>query len=677
MEVGRYQLGPLLGRGAMAEVYEALDTRLGRPVAVKLLAPELAHDPAVRRRFLIEARAAAKLNHPGIVTVHDHDQVLRDGESIAFLVMELIEGQTLAQLLHEQGPQAPMVALSTVSAILAALAHAHSRRVVHRDVKPANVMLRTEGGLKVTDFGIARIGGTDANRLTTAGAVLGTVAYMAPDVIQGGEVGPHSDVYATGCLLYELLSGDVPYTAANGQAVLYRHIHAPVPSVSAGRPEVRATLDELVAKALAKRVEDRFTNAAEMLEAVRQTMSVLARQGETSTLAGITDSTAVPVLKALRRVKAAGPDGDVPAAPAPMRTTSGAVPPAATADTDRPDRPARKMLVQARARRAPLMASVAITIAVALIATLVLILLDEDSPSTGDSGLPTPTITSDNSPSTGGGALPTPIITARPVLYPVRTSVTVPGSDVFRAATERGRLVVGVGSDLPGLALKDGATGQCTGFDIEVAKIIAAYLGFAPDHIHFMSVDPPRRLNAIIQREVDYYVGLYAITDERKESVGIAGPYLLSGQGLLIRTDDQTITGFDTSMAGRKVCTLAGSSTSTTLSQDLPRSTVTTLPNYGQCVEALLKREVDAVSSDQAALQGYVTGRPGRLRIVGTPVTAVKYGIGLTKEDKPLRTAVNDALQDAFTHGHWKQGYQQTLGAMGLPAPPIPTLERY
>jgi glutamate transport system substrate-binding protein len=434
--------------------------------------------------------------------------------------------------------------------------------------------------------------------------------------------------------------------------------------VFAARPELGTTLDDLVAKALAKRVEDRFPDAAAMLDAVRQSLSVLARHGETSTVAGTTAPTAVPVSRPIRGVQAGGPSGNIPTATAPMRTTSGTVLPVATAGTDdavaeRPDRPVRKVSVPTRTRPAPLMTSVAFAIAFAPIATLVLVLRDDRSPPTGDSGPPTPTIT------------------AEPVSYPVRTSVTVPGSDVFRGATARGQLVVGVGADLPGLALKDSATGQYKGFDIEVAKIIAAYLGFGPDRIRFKSMNSPDRLSAIIKGEVDYYVGLYAITDERKNSVGIAGPYLLSGQGLLIRTDDQTITGFDASMAGRKVCTVAGSSAFTTLSQDLPRSTVSTLPSYGQCVEALLKRQVDAVSSDQAVLQGHVTGHPGRLRIVGTPVTAVKYGIGLSITDRPLRNVINDALQDAFAQGHWKRGYRGTLGAMGLPAPPTPAWERY
>lgn len=203
---GRYQLAELLGAGGMARVHRAHDTRMGRTVAVKTLLPELAGDPDARRRFAREAQAAGALNHPGIVTVHDQDEVRDGDEVVPFLVMEYVRGGTLSQLVRQAVYFAPERAVRITSDILDALAHAHSHGTVHRDVKPANVMVTTEGVIKVADFGIARVLDTDA-RLTTTGSAIGTPSYMSPEQINGAEVDARSDVYAVGCVLTELLTG--------------------------------------------------------------------------------------------------------------------------------------------------------------------------------------------------------------------------------------------------------------------------------------------------------------------------------------------------------------------------------------------------------------------------------------------------------------------------------------
>ncbi|WP_225848506.1 ABC transporter substrate-binding protein [Streptomyces sp. HPF1205] len=265
---GRYELAELLGSGGMARVQRARDTRMGRTVAVKTLLPELASDPDARRRFAREAQAAGALNHPGIVTVHDQDEV-RDGDSvIPYLVMEYVEGTTLAALVRAQAPLEPARAVRITCDILDALAHAHSHGTVHRDVKPANVMITTAGAVKVADFGIARVLDNDA-RLTTTGSAIGTPSYMSPEQINGEDVDPRSDVYSVGCVLTELLTGKPPFTDGNPLNLMYWHVHTPPPAPSSRIRRVPRELDDLVLAALAKDPADRPADAAAYRDRLR------------------------------------------------------------------------------------------------------------------------------------------------------------------------------------------------------------------------------------------------------------------------------------------------------------------------------------------------------------------------------------------------------------------------
>ncbi|MEE4541438.1 protein kinase [Streptomyces sp. V4-01] len=258
---GRYQVLGLLGHGGMARVHRARDTRMGRVVAVKTLLPELADNPDARRRFAREAQAAGALNHPGIVTVHDQDEV-RDGDTVVpYLVMEYVPGTTLAQLVREHAPLEPAQAVRIVCDILDALAHAHSRGTVHRDVKPANVLITTEGAVKVADFGIARVLDAD-QRLTATGSAIGTPSYMSPEQINGHDVDARSDVYAVGCVLVELLTGKPPFTDGNPINLMYWHVHTPPPEPSSRNARVGKELDALTLHALAKDPADRPADAA-------------------------------------------------------------------------------------------------------------------------------------------------------------------------------------------------------------------------------------------------------------------------------------------------------------------------------------------------------------------------------------------------------------------------------
>jgi peptide/nickel transport system substrate-binding protein len=263
----RYELRALLGSGGMARVHLAYDTRLGRTVAVKTLLPELARDPEARRRFAREARAAAGLNHPGIVTVHDQDEVTTDDSVVPYLVMEHIEGRTLAELARDQAPMEVERAVRITCDILDALAHAHTRGLVHRDVKPSNVLITTGGAVKVADFGIARVVHS-LSRITGTGSAIGTPGYMAPEQCAGDAVDARSDLYAVACMLTELLTGTVPFAGATPLSVMYAHVHQTPMPPSARNPLVPPDLDAIVLSALSKNPALRPRSAEQMRNAL-------------------------------------------------------------------------------------------------------------------------------------------------------------------------------------------------------------------------------------------------------------------------------------------------------------------------------------------------------------------------------------------------------------------------
>jgi serine/threonine-protein kinase len=272
----RYLLCELLGSGGMAEVYRARDLRLDRTVAVKVLRPELAADPVQRVRFGREARAAASLNHPGIVAVFDSGEGAGPHLDLPYLVMEYLPGRTLGQVLAEDGPLRPGQALRAVAEILDALDHAHRHGMVHRDVKPANVMVVEDGtvAVKLMDFGIARSFGRSAAAaeaaLTAAGMVIGTADYLSPEQARGEAADARSDLYAVGCLLHELLTGVLPLTAQTPLDTVWRRLHEdPEPPsllVSSLPPEV----DALVLRALSREPSGRYPDAVSMAAAVRE-----------------------------------------------------------------------------------------------------------------------------------------------------------------------------------------------------------------------------------------------------------------------------------------------------------------------------------------------------------------------------------------------------------------------
>jgi hypothetical protein len=260
---GRYELQDLAGSGGMSSVYKARDTVLERTVAIKILHDHYSDDPEYVERFRREARELARLNHPNIVTVIDRGEF----EGRQFIVFEHVDGETLKSLVERSGPMPVDQAVSLVHQVARGLAFAHEQGIVHRDVKPHNVLIDENGTAKVTDFGIAR-SLDPAEGLTETGTLLGTSEYIAPEQASGGPVDERSDQYSLAIVLYELITGEPPYTGDNFMAVAVKHIQEPVPSVRDRRPDVSPRLDAILGRALAKRPEDRFPTTEAMMAAL-------------------------------------------------------------------------------------------------------------------------------------------------------------------------------------------------------------------------------------------------------------------------------------------------------------------------------------------------------------------------------------------------------------------------
>ncbi|WP_127479371.1 Stk1 family PASTA domain-containing Ser/Thr kinase [Nocardioides pantholopis] len=264
---GRYELGELLGRGGMAEVRKGVDTRLGRIVAIKRLRTDLASDATFQARFRREAQSSASLNHPSIVAVYDTgEEPAADGSGVAqpYIVMEFVAGRTLRDVLREGRKILPERALEITSGVLAALDYSHRAGIIHRDIKPGNVMLTPSGDVKVMDFGIARAMSDAANTMTQTAAVVGTAQYLSPEQARGETVDSRSDVYSAGCLLYELLTGRPPFVGDSPVSVAYQHVREQPQPPSDHDTDLPPEIDAIVMKALTKRLEDRYQSAAAM-----------------------------------------------------------------------------------------------------------------------------------------------------------------------------------------------------------------------------------------------------------------------------------------------------------------------------------------------------------------------------------------------------------------------------
>ncbi|SDU72238.1 Stk1 family PASTA domain-containing Ser/Thr kinase [Gordonia westfalica] len=260
----RYELGETLGFGGMSEVHYARDLVLHRDVAVKVLRADLARDPSFYLRFRREAQNAAKLNHPTIVQVFDTGEAETEDGPLPFIVMEYVDGDTLRDVLRANGPIAPRQAMTWMADVAAAMDFSHRNGIVHRDMKPANVMIDKSGAVKVMDFGIARAMSDSTSTMTQTSAVMGTAQYLSPEQARGIKVDPRSDIYSMGCVLFELLTGEPPFTGDSPVAVAHQHVHEDPPWPSHVRPEIPRELDSVVLKAMSKNKENRYQSAADL-----------------------------------------------------------------------------------------------------------------------------------------------------------------------------------------------------------------------------------------------------------------------------------------------------------------------------------------------------------------------------------------------------------------------------
>jgi len=260
---------------------------------------------------------------------------------------------------------------------------------------------------------------------------------------------------------------------------------------------------------------------------------------------------------------------------------------------------------------------------------------------------------------------------------PAAANVQVAGSPTFDKIQQRGRVVIGVKNDQPGLGIVDPTTNTYSGFDVEIGRLVAAKLGQGADKIDYKVVQSAAREDAISRGDVDYYVGTYTINDNRKQRVGFAGPYFVAGQGLLVRKDESAITSKDT-LKGKKVCSVTGSTPLQRVQQQqlTEPSNIIAFQTYGQCVDQLMSNQVDAVTTDDSILKGYAAQSPDKLKVVGDTFSTEPYGIGLAHDDKALRDKVNDILQASFDDGSWQKIYDATLGKSGSAATP-PKINRY
>ncbi len=339
---GRYEVRSLIGRGGMAEVHLGFDTRLSRVVAIKVLRSDLARDSVFQARFRREAQSAASLNHPNIVAVYDTGEEMVVGEGgrsipVPYIVMEYVEGHTVKDLLSDGTPVPINEAVSIVSGVLSALEYSHSQHLVHRDIKPGNIMLTTDGKVKVMDFGIARALSDSQATMTQTNAVVGTAQYLSPEQARGEQVDARSDLYSTGVLLFELLTGRPPFTGDSAVAVAYQHVQQLAPTPSSITPDIPEALDRVVLKALAKNREDRYSSAASMLADLMR-----------ATRGGHVNAPETAVWAQTRPMPApAEHTATLVAAPAfsPLQTQTSTIPSLQIPEADKPEKSGKKMWV--------------------------------------------------------------------------------------------------------------------------------------------------------------------------------------------------------------------------------------------------------------------------------------------------------------------------------------------
>ncbi len=397
---GRYEVGELVGRGGMAEVHIGHDARLGRTVAIKILRSDLARDPSFLARFRREAQAAASLNHPAIVAVYDTgEDEYKDAQGnpvhVPFIVMEYVEGHTVRDVLRD-GQAVPIdEAIEITAGVLSALEYSHHAGIVHRDIKPANVMITPTGAIKVMDFGIARAVADSAATMTQTQAVIGTAQYLSPEQARGETVDARSDLYSTGCLLFELLTGRTPFIGDSPVAVAYQHVRETPATPSSLAPDVPEVLDRITMKALAKERSARYSSAAEFradLESALRGEPVNVPMVAAGALAAA--DLQPTVVESATQVMA--PASAPPAvAPSPWATTTGLPPTDPPGETEEEEeKPKRKGLMWAL-----------IAVGVVALATIITLLIINSGGKKEPETVVVPTITAEMTPAQAKAAI--------------------------------------------------------------------------------------------------------------------------------------------------------------------------------------------------------------------------------------------------------------------------------
>lgn len=320
----RYELGEILGFGGMSEVHLARDLRLSRDVAIKVLRADLARDPTFYLRFRREAQNAAALNHPAIVAVYDTGEAETDAGPLPYIVMEYVDGDTLRDIVRSTGPMAPRKAMEVIADVCAALDFSHRNGIVHRDVKPANIMINRAGAVKVMDFGIARAISDASSPMTQTAAVIGTAQYLSPEQARGEQVDARSDVYSLGCVLFEILTGEPPFKGDSPVAVAYQHVREDPQTPSEINPDIPRELDSIILKAMSKNPANRYQSAGDMRSDL---VRVLGGQRPSAPMV-MNDEDRTTILGAVGSDTGNYRTAPDPVEPVPARTTRAAEPPA-------------------------------------------------------------------------------------------------------------------------------------------------------------------------------------------------------------------------------------------------------------------------------------------------------------------------------------------------------------
>ncbi|WP_232110317.1 bifunctional serine/threonine-protein kinase/glutamate ABC transporter substrate-binding protein [Streptomyces buecherae] len=702
----------------MGTVWRARDLALDRDVALKEVRPQdpalAEHDPEgarqLRARVLREARALARISHPNVATIHH----IVDGPAHPYpwLVMELVPGENVADRLA-RGTLAPAEAARLGRGVLAGLVAVHAADIQHRDVKPANVLIRPDGRPVLTDFGIAAIQGSTV--LTAAGSLIGTPEYMAPERAAGQDGDATADLWSLGMMLYVAVEGRHPLRRANTLATLAAIVGQDVPPPtragaltqplrallvrSPGHRPDAATLDRLLAAAESPSGPPSEPRPASR-RAPAQAEPAAGGAGGTSGTGGTGVGEATPAAPSPAAPAPAAPTAAAPTADRQASTeppTPGTHPPSATADA--PASPATHATHSARpsdtfgpppALSTPASGDYHLTPPAArpsappaapaphpaFLAPAPLPAPPQGPPPTAPpagrrsrrgalyaatagalalAGLLTWNLLPDGGSGKGGER---PAKGRQPTTEPTSPTRETPATVDDDKGTGK-KITIGVKSDQPGLGFRR-PDGSYAGLDVDVATYIATALGHTPADIVWQEVRSSDRETLLTSGRVDLVVATYTMTEAREKRVDFAGPYLTAHQDVLLPRSDTSVREAS-DLGGKRVCTVAGSTPAQRLRTDIaPQAQVVEYESYARCVDALDQGSVDAVTTDNALLAGYASLRPGAYRLAGLSLSNEPYGVGLAK-DSPLTGEVDKALKKMVDDGSWDKAVRKNV----------------